>query len=168
MTTNLILSSTSNEWYTPAIYIDAARDVLGEIDLDPASCAYAQRTVRAKKYYTMADDGLRKTWQGKVFLNPPYGRTCARSNQSLWSEKLIREFEAGRVTEAILLTNAQTAEKWFQPLWAYSICFTNHRIKFELEDGQKSQPTHGNAFTYMGQNVAWFKQVFSRFGKVVY
>ena len=39
--------SGNNEYYTPGQFIEAAREVMGEIDLDPASCALAQETVRA-------------------------------------------------------------------------------------------------------------------------
>ena len=38
------------ERYTPAEYIEKARLVLGDIDLDPASSEQAQKTVEAKKW----------------------------------------------------------------------------------------------------------------------
>ena len=62
------------ERYTPAQYIEAARRVLGEIDLDPASCEIAQRTVKAVEYFTAKDDGLEQEWHGRVWLNPPYAQ----------------------------------------------------------------------------------------------
>jgi len=51
-----VLSSQSCEYYTPKKYIQAARTVLGGIDLDPASCAVADKTVRTKRYYTIEQD----------------------------------------------------------------------------------------------------------------
>ncbi len=64
-------SSESNEWWTPEPYIEAARSVLGGIDLDPASCAQANETVQAARYCGVADDGLKQEWKGRVWLNPP-------------------------------------------------------------------------------------------------
>ncbi len=67
MTTISLIDPTSkkqrsNEWYTPSYIIEAARQVLGSIDLDPASCALANQTVKAAKYFTVDDDGLAQSW----------------------------------------------------------------------------------------------------------
>jgi len=60
------------DWYTPELYVDLARRVMGTIDLDPASSDKAQEVAQAEKFYTEADDGLQQAWWGNVFLNPPY------------------------------------------------------------------------------------------------
>jgi hypothetical protein len=97
------------ELYTPAEYVELVRDVLGEIDLDPASNAEAQATVRAKEFYTVADDGLEREWHGRVFLNPPYHRELLPR----FVDKLLTEWAEGPVSEAIMLTNNATDTEWF-------------------------------------------------------
>lgn len=160
--------SESNDWYTPARYVEAARFVMGSIDLDPASSEIANRTVKAARIYTIETDGLATGWQGRIWLNPPYGYAAnGQSNQELWASRLVQEYEQGNIEQAILLVNAVTDRLWFQRLWAYTICFTNHRIHFYAPDGKQGSPTHGNALVYFGPNVARFADVFRQFGVVV-
>ena len=166
MTANILHSSQSNEWYTPSKYVEAARSVMGSIDLDPASCKEANKIVKALAYYTEEQDGLRLTWWGNVFCNPPYGKTGSKSNQELFAKKALESSRSG-VSQIILLVNATTDRKWFQELWNYPICFTNHRIKFYTPGEDKTQPTHGSAFIYFGKNIDRFTEVFSEFGKVI-
>jgi hypothetical protein len=162
----LINASASNEWYTPAPYVDAARLLMGGIDLDPASSPIANQAVKAARFYTIDDDGLAQEWFGRVFLNPPYGIEDGDSNQARWSRRLIEEYRAGNVTEAVLLVNAVPGNIWFAPLWDYPICFVGRRIRFYNEDTEVSAPTHSNVFVYLGPQYARFVSIFSQFGVV--
>lgn len=66
------------EWYTPQRYIEMAREVMGTIDLDPASNAIAQEWIKARVFYSQEEDGLSQEWFGNVWINPPYGRKYPR------------------------------------------------------------------------------------------
>lgn len=66
------LLEPSYSWYTPADDMALVRRVLRTIDCDPASCAEANETVRARTFYTREQDGLTLPWRGRVFLNPPF------------------------------------------------------------------------------------------------
>jgi hypothetical protein len=154
------------ERYTPPKYIEAARTVLGEIDLDPASCKLAQRTVQAARYFTFKDDGLTREWRGRIWLNPPYHRDLGPK----FVDKLIAERVAGHVTAAIMLTNNCTDASWFSKASHASaaICFSSGRVNFLREDGVTPLfPTQGQAFFYFGDDVAGFKRGFNDIGDVM-
>lgn len=163
---NILHSSDSNEWYTPARYADLAKKVMGDIDLDPASCIAANQFIQAKRIFDIEDDGFSRNWSGRVWLNPPYGRGEDGSNQAAWSKKLIDEYKAGHVTEGMLLVNAATGNKWFADLWEFPICFVDHRIRFISPRGDYSQPTHSNVIVYLGSNEGRFVELFSEIGTV--
>jgi ParB family chromosome partitioning protein len=168
--TDATRSSETYEWFTPDRFLVAVREVLGAIDLDPASCAEANREVRAAHIYTLEDDGLLQSWLGRVFCNPPYGWDDHHvSRQEVWSKKFAAEYASGNVSEGILLVNAQTGEQWFQHLWRYPICFTDHRIRFKQPEGapKKDGPTHGSVFVYFGSHDDTFTRVFRQFGRIV-
>jgi len=154
----------SDEWYTPTECIEAARKVLGGLDLDPASNKIAQRRVRAKRYFTKDDDGLTKKWSGRVWLNPPYSQPLAAQ----FGAKLIEEVGSGRVAAAILVQNASTDTGWFHDLAGACscLCLTKGRINFLREDGASSQNRYGQAFFYFGPNAKAFRGVFQHFGLV--
>lgn len=154
-----------NEWYTPPDIIEAAREVLGAFDLDPASNDTAQETVRAKKYFTQDDDGLTQEWHGCVWLNPPYSQPAITH----FVEKLVAEYQSGRVTEAILLTHNYTDTSWFHTAASActAVCFTRGRIAFLSPTGEKAAPTQGQAFTYFGDNVEKFREHFASLGFVL-
>jgi ParB family transcriptional regulator, chromosome partitioning protein len=153
-----------DEWYTPEEYIEAARKVLGSIDLDPASNAAAQEVVKAASYFTKDDDGLEREWLGRVFVNPPYSYPLIEK----FVTKLYDEFHDGRVTDAIILVNNCTDTRWFHLLLSkFPACFTRGRVQFWRPGQDRFATRQGQAFFYLGNNPESFCEVFSEHGVVV-
>src|SRR5437667_3450717 len=132
-----------NDWFTPAVYVDAAREVMGGgIDLDPASCEQANRVVRATRYYTKEDNGLMHSWYGRIWLNPPYGRIhpelkgSTRSWQVYFMQILLERYLTCKVEQGIaLLFGTSACMAWFQPFWQFPICLAKSRINFMKPNG---------------------------------
>lgn len=159
-----------DEYYTPEYIIDAARSVLGHIDLDPASCERAQTVVQADVYYNKSENGLDKVWGGNVWINPPF------SEPKPFVFKLIEEYEAGNVKSAIILTNNSTETQWGQALLLrYPVCFVGastgrrSRISFWKETPDKPEPSnrYSQMIFYIGKDTQKFFDVFSQFGPIL-
>lgn len=153
-----------NEWYTPAEYIELVRLFFGEIDLDAASSDHAQKTIKAKQYFTVERDGLMQEWHGRVWLNPPYAQPFIQQ----FAEKMVSEVTAGNVYEAVMLTHNYTDTKWFHlaESVASRLCFTRGRIGFIDPDGVVAAPTQGQAFFYYGDRGDEFAAAFAHVGFV--
>ena len=155
-------NSTLN-WYTPSRIVEAARKVLGTIDLDPASNAYANETVKATKIFTADDDGLLQDWFGHVWLNPPF----ANGLIDRFVDKLLAEINVGHVEEAIFICDNATETLWFRKLAdnCAAIVFTTGRINFLREGTFKAgNPTRGQCILYFGSDADKFFATFSPFG----
>ena len=162
---------SSSEWYTPGYILDAARRVMGgDIDLDPASSDAAQLQVKARRHYTVADDGLSKPWEAeRLFINPPYGSmSSGASAQAAWVGKLLGEYDAGRVRQAVLIARAATSARWFAPLWQHPVCLVRGRIAFEPGPGVRAlTPTIDSAIVGIGVDPDAFAAEFGSMGRVV-
>jgi len=157
----------SHDWYTPSKYVEAARKVMGSIDLDPASCEFANRIIKANRYYTKEQDGLQQAWDAvTLWLNPPYGTSEGKSNIGVFTRRLVREYQDGRVKQAVIVTSTKTDTSWFDLLWQYPICFANHLVEFCRIDHKRALHPLGTAFTYLGSNEQSFIDIFSQFGHV--
>lgn len=166
----------NNEWYTPARYIEAARRVMAGIDLDPASCELANRTVKATRYYTKDDDGLKQDWTCfSMWLNPPFGTTITPFDGSPWQgtsttrlfvRKLLEDYSRGIVQQCVLLAKADPKQNWFHALWDYPICFAYDKVYFNRPNGPPQRIQFGTCFVYLGPNEQAFIEEFSAFGTI--
>jgi len=149
----------NNEWYTPSNIIELAREVMGSIDTDPASCAVAQEVVQAGQYFTEETDGLKQYWTGNVFCNPPYSAALIKK----FTAKMLLEYECGNMKQGIILTNSGTDTLWNDPLKTGLQVYTNGRLSFRLPDGTfKGKGSRGSCITYFGDEPNRFVEVFTR------
>ena len=89
----------------------------------------------AAKRYTAQDNGLIQPWEGRVWLNPPYGREI-----DAWMEKMALH------RNGIALTFARTETViWHQHIWpiADAILFIRGRLNFHKPDGTRAKANAG-------------------------
>ncbi len=115
----------SKEWYTPPEIFNA----LGiKFDVDPASPGKKIVSwIPARKHLTVLDNGLTSKWDGRVWLNPPYGADTPK-----WLRRLVKH------GNGIALVFSRTDTEWFHKYAARAdaICFLRGRIRFVKATGQ--------------------------------
>lgn len=112
----------TNIWLTPKWILDE----LGDFDLDPCAAPTPRPFPTAKRMIAEADaDGLAAEWEGRVWLNPPYGK-----NTGPWLQRLRAH------GNGIALVFARTETNWLQPIMECTgVFFLKGRIKFIRPDG---------------------------------
>lgn len=165
---SVLTSHETAEWYTPPYVIEMVREVLSEIDLDPASSPVADRWILANRYWT--EGGLDREWKATtVFCNPPYGKADGKSCQAVWSNMMRGEYRARHFEQGILLINSTHGYRWYEELWSlYTCCLARERIRFIKPDGTVGgQAKRGQTFVYFGTDDRKFAQVFKRIGRII-
>lgn len=123
---------SSNEWFTPPHIFEA----LGlDFDLDPCAPLGGVPWVPAARSYSIHDDGLAQPWQGRIWLNPPYGREAPK-----WVGRLA---EHG---DGIALLFTRTDAAWAQSALkrCQAVCFIAGRLSF-LDGSGRSRKGHNAA-----------------------
>lgn len=160
---------TRDEWMTPPEVVERIRTILDRIDCDPASSERANKTVKARLFYTKERSGLdpANTWYGNTYyLNPPY-------SQPLGKRFVDRAIEfAQRGLHGIVLVNNSTDTIWFHKLLnaASELHLPKGRISFiDPIKGRGTQNRYGQAI--FGLNLTEsqsdrFIRIFAPFGWV--
>lgn len=124
MNINVMFSSATDMWATPQDLFDELNAEF-HFTLDP--CATAENA-KCKKFYTMAEDGLKQDWEGEtVFCNPPYGRAIYDWIKKCYTESL----KPGTVVVALI--PARTDTRYFHEFVYHKvkdIRFIKGRLKF--------------------------------------
>lgn len=120
----------NDEWLTPPEIIRAC----GDFDLDP--CAPINRPwPMAKKHFTIEDNGFLQPWEGRVWLNPPYGDQCWK-----WLDRLSQH------KNGVALIFARTGTLGFyDSVWckAKGLLFLRGRVRFYNNKGIRAKNSPG-------------------------
>ncbi|WP_343618790.1 DNA N-6-adenine-methyltransferase [Ralstonia sp.] len=115
----------NDEWLTPPEILGR----LGRFDLDPCS-PVSRPWATAAEHFTIQDDGLSRTWIGRVWLNPPFGREAVK-----WLRRMAQH------ANGIALVPARTETRmFFECVWgvADAVLFLSGRPHFHRVDGTRA------------------------------
>ena len=98
-----LFSSKTDQWATPPELFDRIARRYGPFELDV--CALPGNA-KCSQYFSPEQDGLKQTWSGRCWCNPPYGRKIGRWVKRAW------ESSTNGATVVCLLP-ARTDTKWW-------------------------------------------------------
>ena len=138
----------TNTWFTPPDIVNP----LGSFDLDP--CTQTFRPFDIAENCICEDEGgcgLSEQWQGRVWLNPPYGKKISR-----WIGKL-KEHGNG---VACVFARCETQWGQFALMNADAVNFLKGRIAFIRADGRRdtNAGTGSMLLAFGSENVEAIKQ----------
>ena len=113
-----LMTSITDQWATPQDFFDQQNALHGPFDVDV--CADATNA-KCAVYFDKDTDGLKQTWAGKCWMNPPYGRDIGK-----WMKKA---YESGATV--VCLVPSRTDTKWWHDYaMKGEITFIKGRLKF--------------------------------------
>lgn len=119
-------------WLTPPELLGR----LGPFDLDPCAAPEPRPWATAARHLTAADDGLRQTWDGRVWMNPPY------SEARRWIARLA---DHGSGTALLFARTDTTAFQQQVFARASAALFISGRLSFCRADGSRGRAGRAGA-----------------------
>lgn len=176
-------NSASAEHYSPPAIVEAARTTLGGVIwFDPFSCAVANLTVRAERYWSpeKGQDGfalLREVKAETAFVNPPGGKDGNESQQAAAWFAVAQAHKQGRIRSVIFVcfslellqvTQGSGSRSLPTPL-DFPLCYPAKRVRYYrasrtaplpgvsdgLEEGKA--PPHASVVAYLPPLSEWRK-----------
>lgn len=117
---NVHFSSKSDNWETPQALFD---ELNTKYCFTTDVCA-SNTNRKCSHYFDISMDGLKQTWEGSCWMNPPYGREIIK-----WIRKAYESSLQG--TTVVCLVPARTDTTWWHE-WAVKgdITFIRGRLRF--------------------------------------
>jgi len=113
--------------------------------LDPCS---SERNHKAPRFYTEADDGLSLPWDGRVFVNPPFGLALPH-----WVAKAAREAWENPACEHVIMLIPARPDTRYYHRWimrAAMICHVEGRLTFGYSDTGANAPFPSQVVVFKG------------------
>lgn len=123
----------SDEWLTPPAILAP----LGQFDMDPCAAPEPRPWPTAQQHIIRAENGLRMPWNGRIWLNPPYGGPAVVGP---WMRRMAAHGDG----MALIFARTETA-LFFETVWraASAVLFIEGRLFFHHPDGRRAAANAG-------------------------
>ena len=152
------------DYFTPPEIVDCARAAMGGIDLDAASHWAANKIHKIPNYFDTNRSAFVNDWQGKVWLNPPYG------NNKPWFDRAMGFIRAGAIDQMCMISpvwsfTTQAAREFMDAASAMILLSPTPRFWGNAENREGSN--HPHAVVYIGRYPSRFISAFRAHGIAV-
>lgn len=120
LNTALHFSSQTDLWATPQDFFD---ELNAEFSFEIDVCAN-EENAKCDKFYGVEQDGLKQSWAGVCWMNPPYGRAIKH-----WIKKAYESSLQGATVVCLVPSRTDTAW-WHDYCMKGEIRFIRGRLKF--------------------------------------
>ncbi len=142
-----MFSSKSSTWVSPQILFNAVNDIC---NFKTDVCATVENA-KCAHFYSPKEDGLKQTWTGMCWMNPPYGRGI-----SPWTEKAHLESRKPNTIVVSLLPSRTDTAWWHDYVIGEPVLYFRGRLKFS---GHKNAAPFPSALALLGGNIGLMKKI---------
>jgi phage N-6-adenine-methyltransferase len=144
---DVLFSSKSIMWETSKDFFDSL-NALYSFTTDV--CAIKSNT-KCKHFFSPLINGLKQPWEGRCWMNPPYGR----NHTNKWVEKAFNESRKGCLVVALLPVRTDT--RWF-----HDFIYNKPDVTIQFIKGRLKFSNSRNAAPFPSMVVVFGKDLFRK------